>query len=81
MTQEHYIFLLAFNLLVSALVNVILFVRLDIANKFVRYTRYSMVILHVKLEKLQNEYRSTKGSECLEKALQFEQEAIRPDSE
>jgi hypothetical protein len=63
MTGEHYIYLSAFILLISVLINILLFIRLDLANKFIRYSRLSMAILHLELEKVKHEYESTKGSD------------------
>ncbi len=67
MTTEHYIYLILFVLLLSVLINVLLLVRLDLANKFIRYSRISMAILHLELEKLKYEYESTKSSDGVTK--------------
>lgn len=63
MTEEYYIYLTSSILLISVLINILLFIRLDLAYKFIRYSRLSMAILHIELEKLKHEYESAKGSD------------------
>lgn len=72
--EEYYIYLTVFILLVSVLINVLLFIRLDLAYKFIRYSRLSMAILHIELEKLKHEYESAKSSDSLKEPLKVQQE-------
>lgn len=74
MLEEHYIYLTSFVLLLSVLINVVLFIRLDLAYKFIRYSRLSMAILHIELEKLKHEYESTKSCNGPTEALSPNQE-------
>jgi hypothetical protein len=78
MTEEHYIYLSVFILLISVLINILLFIRLDLANKFIRYSRLSMAILHLELEKLKYEYESAKSSDGSQETLGNQQENAGP---
>jgi flagellar biosynthesis protein FlhB len=63
MTIEHYTWLLLVVVLLSLVINVVLLIRLDMMYYFIRYTKYTIAILHMELEKIKNEHKSTKGSE------------------
>ena len=76
MTEEHYIYLILFVLLLSVLINILLFIRLDLANKFIRYSRLSMAILHIELEKLKYEYESAKSSDGATETPTNQQETV-----
>ena len=67
MTIESYTWLLLVISLLSIVINVVLLVRLDIIYYFIRYAKIVTAILHIELEKLKNEHKSTKGGECAQK--------------
>jgi hypothetical protein len=76
MTEEHYIYLTSFVLLLSVLINILLFIRLDLANKFIQYSRISMAILHLELEKIKYEHESTKSSDGSQETPSTEPENV-----